>query len=75
MLKYASITLNKEALFMTVTDVLEHFDGKSNTAKALGINYQAVDQWEKNGRVPDGRQWQIQAMINGKLKAEEAKTA
>ena len=51
---------------MTVEQVIQHFGGVSQTARALGISYQAVAQWTS---VPEGRQWQIQALTNGQLKA------
>lgn len=60
---------------MTTQDVLDHFDGIAKTAKALDISYQAVRQWVDKGEVPEGRQWQIQAISRGKLKADQRKTA
>lgn len=56
---------------MKIKQVIEHFGGVSETAKALSITYQAVQQWVDKGDVPEGRRWQIQAMSNGALKAEE----
>lgn len=60
---------------MTVDQVLKHFGGKSETARALDISYQAVNQWEDNGYVPEGRQWEIQALTDGHLVAEKRRTA
>jgi len=60
---------------MTITEVLDHFDGISKTARALGISYQAVRQWVDKGDIPEGRQWQIQALTDGKLKAEDRAAA
>lgn len=57
---------------MTVQEVLDYFDGIPAASKALGISYQAVQQWVDKDEVPEGRQWQLQAMTNGKLKAETA---
>lgn len=54
---------------MTISDVVQYFGGVSDVAKALGISYQAVAQWVANDKVPEGRQWQIQAITRGKLKA------
>lgn len=52
---------------MTPHQVFQYFGGKAETARALGITYQAVDKWET---VPRGRQFEIQHITNGKLKAE-----
>lgn len=60
---------------MTVDQVIEHFDGISNVAKALGISYQAVREWKTNGDVPEGRQWQIQAMTEGALQVSTESAA
>lgn len=60
---------------MTITEVLDHFDGITNTAKALGISYQAVKQWTEKGAVPEGRQFQIQLLTDGALTADARKTA
>lgn len=57
---------------MTVQEVLEHFGGVAETARALAITYQAVQQWVDKGSVPMGRQWQIQAITHGKLSADKA---
>jgi len=60
---------------MTVNQVLDHFGGINKTAKALGISYQAVRQWVDKGEVPEGREWQIQALTKGKLKADPRSVA
>lgn len=54
---------------MTFNQVIRHFGGISQTANALGVSYQAVFQWRENKHIPQGRQWQIQALTGGKLKA------
>lgn len=54
---------------MTVDQVLAHYGGVANTARVLSISYQAVREWVEKGQVPDGRQWQIQALTNGELTA------
>ncbi|OLF82683.1 hypothetical protein AWH63_06675 [Marinobacter sp. C18] len=55
---------------MTLTDVLEHFKVKpSELAEKLGVTPGAISQW-KDG-IPEGRQWQIQLMTDGALKASK----
>jgi phage antirepressor YoqD-like protein len=73
-LKYALILL-KGGTTMTIDQVLKHFGGVSETAKAFGIEYQAVHQWVRKGKVPEGRQWQLQSMTNGLLTVEQTKVA
>ncbi len=52
---------------MTIDQVLEHFGGVAETSRALDISYQAVSQWVEKGAVPEGRQWQIQAITGNQL--------
>ena len=56
---------------MTVSDLLAYFDGIPNTAEKLGVTYQAVQQWDEKGEVPEGRQWKAQALSGGALKVDE----
>ena len=52
---------------MRTTDAVNHFGSQGELAKALGITDGAVSQW---GEFPPmGRQYQIQALTKGKLKA------
>lgn len=60
---------------MTVDQVLKHFGGITETAKALGIEYQAVHQWVKRDKVPEGRQWQLQSMTEGRLTVSRTEVA
>lgn len=48
--------------------VLRHFGNRSKLARALGINPQAVQQWE---RVPLGRALQIEELTSGAVTARE----
>lgn len=57
---------------MTPNQVIEHFDGIPKAAKALGITYQAIQQWILKGEVPEGRQYQIELLTNGQLKADRS---
>lgn len=55
---------------MTLEQVLDHFEIKPGAlAKKLGVTSGAVSQWKAAG-IPQGRQWQIEAMTGGKLKAD-----
>lgn len=60
---------------MTVQEVIEHFGGVAETARALSISYQAVQQWLDKGQVPEGRQWQIQVLTDGALSVSEKPAA
>lgn len=58
---------------MTLNDVLAHFNMKpSELAEQLGVTPGAISQW-KDG-IPAGRQWQIEIMTSGALKAAPAKS-
>ncbi|MAD75133.1 MAG: hypothetical protein CML20_10145 [Rheinheimera sp.] len=52
---------------MKKVDVINHFGGVVETAKALGIKSQSVSGWP--GDVPELRAFQIEKITNGKLKA------
>lgn len=58
---------------MNMTDAIKHFGSKTKLAAALGINPSAVTQWGET--VPESRQYQIQVMTDGRLKASPTKTA
>jgi DNA-binding transcriptional regulator YdaS (Cro superfamily) len=47
---------------------VDHFKGKSNLAKALGISPASVSQWPDD--VPELRAYQIERLTKGKLKAD-----
>ena len=53
---------------MKKSEVVEFFGGIQQTADALGIRYQSVREWPED-RVPEGRQFQIQVISKGRLKA------
>lgn len=52
---------------MTVSEVLEYFGGMRPTAEACGVTFQSVHQWKRDDKVPEGRQWQIQALTASQL--------
>ena len=55
-------------LTMTKAEAIKHFGGSTKVAKALGITKQAVYKWPEE--LPEGRQFQIEILTQGKLKAE-----
>lgn len=52
---------------MTKKDVLKHFGGVTRTAEALGCSHVAVSRWKESP--PKGRQYEIQVLTGGVLKA------
>ncbi|MEH6784737.1 MULTISPECIES: Cro/CI family transcriptional regulator [Alcanivorax] len=59
---------------MKKSEVVEFFGGIQQTADALGIRYQSVREWPED-RVPEGRQFQIQVISKGRLKAAKQHSA
>ena len=53
---------------MKKSDVISHFGGVTKKAQELGITSQAVSMWLC---VPLGRQFQIEKITNGRLKAKQ----
>ena len=53
---------------MKKNDVIKHFGGVVETAKALGIKSQSVSGWPED--VPKLRAFQIEKITSGKLKAD-----
>lgn len=51
---------------MTKDEAITHFGGVVALADALGINRQAIYQWDE---VPDKQQLRLEKMTNGALKA------
>ena len=60
---------------MKLDEVLKHFNVKpSELAAILKVTRPAISQWKVSG-IPETRQWQIQILTKGKLKADESKQA
>ena len=58
---------------MNTQDAIDHFGTIQKLAKALDIKHvQSIYQW--NGKVPRGRQYELQLLTKGKLKAEPKNT-
>ena len=56
---------------MKPDDVLPLFrHNQSSLARALGIKPHRVCEWVSTGLIPEGRQYQLEIITNGKLKAE-----
>lgn len=54
---------------MTKSEAIAHFGSVRKLADALGLNHvQSIYQWPEDG-IPTGRQFQIQVLTKGKLKA------
>lgn len=54
---------------MEVEQVLDELGDITGVSMVLDVSYQAVQQWVEAGKIPDGRQWQLQALSGGKLLA------
>lgn len=57
---------------MKKNEAVRHFGSITNLAKALGVSKQAVSQWKV---IPDGRQYQLEVITEGKLLAERKAVA
>ena len=53
---------------MTKSQAIKYFGSISALAKALGVTYEAVRQWQE---VPELRQYQIERLTGGDLKADQ----
>ena len=55
---------------MTPEQVVAHFGGTQvKAAEALGLRQSAVSEWFRHGYVPLGRQYEIQVLTGGTLRA------
>lgn len=57
---------------MTPTDVIRYYGSIRKAADALGIEYATVWNWQKTGKVPPQRQFEIEVRTAGKLQADRA---
>lgn len=53
---------------MKTKDVIDHFGSVIEAAKAIGISRPAIYMWGQT--VPEKRQFHIEVLTNGKLKAD-----
>lgn len=57
---------------MKTSEVIEHYGSKAAIAQALGISKASVTNW--GAEPPAGRQYQLQILTKGKLKADPIST-
>lgn len=57
---------------MKFQEVLEHFGSQANIARAADTTVAVVWAWKDKDRIPLGRQYQIQVLTGGKLRADPA---
>lgn len=55
---------------MIPKDLQKHYGTQVAIAKALGAAQSSVAEWFQNGRIPEGRQYQIELATDGMLKAD-----
>ncbi len=58
---------------MELNDLIKHFGSRAKAQQRLGLYRQLWDQWEKRGGIPAMRQFQIQVLTRGRLKATNGK--
>lgn len=58
---------------MTLNEAIEHFGSKKGIADALDVNKSTVTNWGE--KIPIGRQFEIQVITKGKLKASKKAAA
>ena len=56
---------------MTPKEVIAYFGNQNRTAIQLEISREAVRKWVANDAVPKLRQYQIEKLTKGKLKADD----
>lgn len=55
---------------MRVDDLLSHFKTQSAAARALGIKQPSIAGWVAKGEIPLPRQFQIEVVTGGALRAD-----
>ena len=55
---------------MTPAQALAHYGSQAQIARSLGIRQPSVFLWFRNGRIPAGRQYQIELATQGILRAD-----
>jgi len=55
---------------MKPIDLLEFYKNQRAIALRLGITEQAVGHWFRIGDIPEGRQYQLEIMHEGAIKAD-----
>jgi hypothetical protein len=57
---------------MNMNDLRRHYGNQKKAAAALKTSEQVVSAWNKNG-IPIGRQYEIQVLTGGQLRADTAR--
>lgn len=57
---------------MNIQELIAHFGSQTAAAKAIGTSLQVVSAWKRKGRIPPGRQYEIQILTGGQLRAGPA---
>lgn len=55
---------------MQIEEIIKFFGNQRGVAIALGIKEPSVFTWKKNGKIPMRRQYQIEKLTKGELKAD-----
>ena len=55
---------------MTIEEVYAYFPNASQLAKDLGVSRQAIKDWVYKGKIPYRKQYKIERLTKGELKAE-----
>lgn len=56
---------------MTLKQALEHFEGKADLARALGVSRQAISNWDEDKPIPGFRELQLKYEILPSKKAKK----
>lgn len=56
---------------MTPKAALDHFKSKTRIARVLGVEPPSVFEWFSKGKIPEGRQYQLQIASDGALRADK----
>ncbi len=56
---------------METKEIIKHLGGVQRVAKALGLNYMTVWQWQTRGRIPASYCMEIERVWHGAITAEE----
>ena len=59
---------------MNYEDLIRHFGSQSKAARALNVKPPSVHQWKEDG-IPETRQFQIEVLTGGALKADRSQEA
>jgi len=55
---------------MNTNQVIKHFGSKAKAARGLGVCASAISKWLARGAIPIDKQYRIQVLTAGKLKAD-----